>query len=338
MTDNEILRELLDGALRSLESVAKMAGELTSGNVAHAAPAIKGRRCAGWSISKRCYMKTNSDNFFVSPRNFPPKNFGVSQRTTIFATSNLKRGMNAAGYYPAVFVPTLYWNHRITMPCRESGNRPGVLAIMYSTARSMVTFLCQNIIVMQIRKESGSVQPSGDVLHGRVLRQPSRRSGAIRGKKSPKNFGVSQKHVIFATSNQNSGHDAAGYPPAVFVPTLYWNHRITMPCRVSGNRPGVSAILNLTARSMVTFFMSNQNSMQIRKENVPAFTLLTWREIFCHFLRKWQEWKSSENVWFTAWCGERVTNGECAATAIVVCLVFPAMLCLLGLVLEGGAV
>lgn len=78
--------------------------------------------------------------------------------------------------------------------------------------------------------------------------------------------------------------------------------------------------------------------MQIKKENVSAFTLLTWREMFCHFLRKWQEWKSSENVWFTAWCGERVTNGECAATAIVVCLVFPAMLCLMGLVLEGGAV
>ncbi len=158
----------------------------------------------------------------------------------------------------------------------------------------------------------------------------------VRRKKSPKSFGVSQRTTIFAASNQNRGTNAAGNIRLFLCHHFTGNRSITAPCRVSGNRPGAFAYRSLTARSAVLFYVKNY--MQIRKENVPAFTLLTWREMFCHFLRKWQEWKSSENVWFTAWCGERVTNGECAATAIVVCLVFPAMLCLLGLVLEGGAV
>lgn len=198
---------------------------------------------------------------------------------------------------------------------------------------------------------SGKYQRRGMAAHGRPdpatptcpmsKSMPTRRKGLgvffrRMVKKSAKSFGVVQKSAIFAASKLQMRYECRRKYPAIFVPSLYWIHRITMPCRVSGNRPGGLAFGALTARSMVTFLCQKQ--MQIRKENVPAFTLLTWREMFCHFLRKWQEWKSSENVWFTAWCGERVTNGECASTAIVVCLVFPAMLCLLGLVLEGGAV
>ena len=92
---------------------------------------------------------------FGEKRKKSSKSFGGMRKESIFAASKHYCGQNAAGNHPAIFVPPLYRNHRITAPCRESGNRPGVLAIMYSTARSAVAFLCQNIIVMQNQKQIG---------------------------------------------------------------------------------------------------------------------------------------------------------------------------------------
>lgn len=54
-------------------------------------------------------------------------------------------------------------------------------------------------------------------------------------------------------------------------------------------------------------------------------------------LQKLQGWKERENAWFSALCEERVTNQEVAAVAAGVCVGLPAILCIAGLVLEGGA-
>ena len=83
--------------------------------------------------------------------------------------------------------------------------------------------------------------------------------------------------------------------------------------------------------------MSNLMSMQKQKQIAFPFTLVTLGEILSYSLQKWQDWKESENAWFTALCEEPVTNHEVLRTAAAVCVGLPAILCLAGLVLEGGA-
>ena len=161
-------------------------------------------------------------------------------------------------------------------------------------------------------------------------------------KKSSKSFGGMRKESIFAASNLNCGQNAAGNHPAIFVPPLYRNHRITTPCRESGNRPGALAVKSLTARSVVHFcqILTVMNQKQI---GVP-FTLVSAKAIFCRMLaiccnsfQKLQDWKERENAWFSALCQERVTNHEVLLTAAAVFVGLPVVLIIAGLVLGGGA-
>ena len=62
----------------------------------------------------------------------------------------------------------------------------------------------------------------------------------------------------FASSKQSSGTETAGTASCLFCIPTYRINGIATPCRVSGNRLGVSAILSLTARSVV-FLCQNQN-------------------------------------------------------------------------------
>ena len=162
-------------------------------------------------------------------------------------------------------------------------------------------------------------------------------------KKSSKSFGGMRKESIFAASKLTSGQNAAGNHPAIFVPPLYRNHRITMPCRESGNRPGGTTCKYLTARSMVTLFCQNLQVMNQKQIGVP-FTLVSAKAIYCRMLaiccnslQKLQDLKERENAWFSALCQERVTNHEVLVTAVAVCVGLPLILIIAGLVLEGGA-
>lgn len=162
-------------------------------------------------------------------------------------------------------------------------------------------------------------------------------------KKSSKSFGGMRKESIFAASKLKSGQNAAGNHPAIFVPPLYRNHRITMPCRESGNRPGVTAFEYLTARSMVTLFCQNSKVMNQKQIGV-SFTLVSAKAIYCRMLaicynslQKLQDWKERENAWFSALCQERVTNHEVLLTAAAVFVGLPVVLIIAGLVLGGGA-
>jgi hypothetical protein len=152
-----------------------------------------------------------------------------------------------------------------------------------------------------------------------------------------------RKESIFAASKLKSGHNAAGNHPAIFVPPLYRNHRITMPCRESGNLPGVTAFEYLTARSMVTLFCQNSKVMNQKQIGV-SFTLVSAKAIYCRMLaiccnslQKLQDWKERENAWFSAMCQERVTNHEVLLTAAAVFVGLPGVLIIAGLVLGGGA-
>ena len=78
------------------------------------------------------------------------------------------------------------------------------------------------------------------------------RKNRIFRKKTSESFGGSERFRLFAPSNQNCGAEAAGVISSLFcAPTSYNNH-LTTPCPEPGNRPGVSAILDLTARSVVS--------------------------------------------------------------------------------------
>ena len=84
------------------------------------------------------------DNIYGIEHKILAKSFGVSKIMLIFATSKLKCGAETAGITSSLFcIHTLLKNNRITTPCRESGNRPGVSAFEYLTARSVVS-VCQN--------------------------------------------------------------------------------------------------------------------------------------------------------------------------------------------------
>ena len=71
-------------------------------------------------------------------------------------------------------------------------------------------------------------------------------------KKTAKSFGVTQKSTIFAASNHISGMRTAGRASSLFCATTYKNKRVTTPSPGYGNAPGVSANMNLTARSVVS--------------------------------------------------------------------------------------
>ena len=176
-------------------------------------------------------------------------------------------------------------------------------------------------------------------------------------KKSSKSLDAMDNNIIFAASNYPCGQNAAGIHPAIFVPLSYRNQRITTPCRESGNRPGASARISLTARSVVTIFMSNypmQKQKQIafsRRKIVLTFTLLNVNAILLkvketcsqillillNLARIGKEWKARENAWFSAWCQEPVTNIEVLRAAVGVLVGLPFALIIAGLVLGGGA-
>ena len=84
------------------------------------------------------------------------------------------------------------------------------------------------------------------------------RKNRIFRKKTSESFGGSERFRIFATSNHRGGAEAAGVISSLFcVPTSYNNH-LTTPSPEPGNRPGVSAFMDLTARSVVSFCQNNK--------------------------------------------------------------------------------
>ena len=78
-------------------------------------------------------------------------------------------------------------------------------------------------------------------------------------KKTGKSFGGSKIMLIFAASNHNSGMKTAGITSSLFCVHTYRINGITTPSRESGQRPGDSAIVILTARSVVSL-CQNHNS------------------------------------------------------------------------------
>jgi len=74
------------------------------------------------------------------------KSFGGSVFIAIFAPSKLYCGADAAGLRSGVFCAPNFRERNITTPSRDAGNRPGVFAVKYLTARSVVS-LCQNFTV-----------------------------------------------------------------------------------------------------------------------------------------------------------------------------------------------
>lgn len=70
-----------------------------------------------------------------------PESFGVSKIMLIFAASKLNCGMKTAGITSSLFCVHTYGINGITTPSPEPGNRPGVSAIEYPTARSVVSLL-----------------------------------------------------------------------------------------------------------------------------------------------------------------------------------------------------
>ena len=192
---------------------------------------------------------------------------------------------------------------------------------------------------------------------GTAVPMPGKEISPSGEKKSQKSLDAMHNNIIFAASNYPCGQNAAGTLPAIFVPPFYRNQRITTPCRESGNRPGASARISLTARSVVTIFMSNypmQKQKQIaftRRKIALTFTLLNVNAILLNvketcsqillillnLARIGKEWKARENAWVSAWCQEPVTNIEVLRAAVGVLVGLPVALIIAGLVLGGGA-
>lgn len=192
---------------------------------------------------------------------------------------------------------------------------------------------------------------------GTAVPMPGKEISPSGEKKSQKSLDATHNNIIFAASNYPCGQNAAGIHPAIFVPLSYRNQRITTPCRESGNRPGASARISLTARSVVTIFMSNypmQKQKQIaftRRKIALTFTLLNVNAILLkvketcsqillillNLARIGKNWQARENAWFSAWCQEPVTNIEVLRAAVGVLVGLPVALIIAGLVLGGGA-
>ena len=71
-------------------------------------------------------------------------------------------------------------------------------------------------------------------------------------KKIGNSFGGCKIMTIFAASNHQCGLRTAGITSSLFYAHTYRNNGITTPCPEPGNRPGVSALMSLTARSVVS--------------------------------------------------------------------------------------
>ena len=191
---------------------------------------------------------------------------------------------------------------------------------------------------------------------GTAVPMPGKEISLSGEKKSQKSLDAMHNNIIFAASKHYCGQNAAGILPAIFVPPFYRNQRITAPCRESGNRPGVLAIMYSTARSAVAFLCQNimQKQKQIaftRRKIALTFTLLNVNAILLNvketcsqillillnLARIGKEWKARENAWFSAWCQEPVTNIEVLRAAVGVLVGLPVALIIAGLVLGGGA-
>ena len=73
-----------------------------------------------------------------------------------------------------------------------------------------------------------------------------------------KSFGVSKIMLIFAASNHKCGAETAGITSSLFCTPTYRINGITTPSPEPGNRPGVSALMNLTARSVVSLLSKHK--------------------------------------------------------------------------------
>lgn len=89
----------------------------------------------------------------------------------------------------------------------------------------------------------------------------------IEHKIMAKSFGASKRFRIFAASNHQCGMRTAGITSSLFYAHTYRINGITTPCPEPGNRPGVSALMSLTARSVVSLC-----------QNINAYVT---EELFC---------------------------------------------------------
>lgn len=85
-----------------------------------------------------------------------------------------------------------------------------------------------------------------------------------------KSFGGSEIFRIFAPSNHYSGTKTAGATSSLFCAPTYWNRNTATPSPEPGNRPGVSAIMNLTARSVAFLCQIHYSYVNIDNRPHPA--------------------------------------------------------------------
>ena len=95
------------------------------------------------------------------------KSFGGSKIMLIFAASKLTCGAETAGITSSLFCTPTYRINGLTTPSRESGQRPGVTACKYLTARSVVfvrenrteqQYFCQLQVSNKFRKSMDSLE------------------------------------------------------------------------------------------------------------------------------------------------------------------------------------
>lgn len=122
-------------------------------------------------------------------------------------------------------------------------------------------------------------------------------------------------------SKINSGQNAAGEQPAIFVPTLFGNQNID--CAVSGTSNGPGALLLRLRQHVAQFLMSIKLTVMnqtIRLGQVVRPSILSGAERIVKNLKSWWHGRSET---FTALCGSEgdvFTHGE-VVKAHLVCVV-----------------
>ena len=136
---------------------------------------------------------------------------------------------------------------------------------------------------------------------------------------------------IFAVSKINSGQNAAGEQPAIFVPTLFGNQNFD--CAVSGTSNGPGALLLRLRQHVAQFLMSIKLTVMnqtIRLGQVVQPSVLSSVE---RIVKNFETWWNSISVTFTRLCatdeGEVFSHGE-----VVKAHLYAAVVILIGI---GGA-
>lgn len=139
-----------------------------------------------------------------------------------------------------------------------------------------------------------------------------------------KSFAVSQGLPIFAASNLNCGTDAAGFEASVFCATTYLGNNHTTPSPESGNRPEVSAVKNLTARSVVLLCQNltandNLNNSRIRPGGAAhaGMASLREREFFTFMRRARHPFRSGEGSRCSGSASYGDRSGRCHRLIII---------------------